>query len=372
MFTSLQPSVHRILGSTRGLVLPESVTTLAEVLREHNYATGAFTENAAISAPRGFFRGFDTYREVKVVGERLGHVKRTLGDGLKWLERNRGRQFFLFLHTYQVHTPYQPPPAYAELFEGDGHVFDPRLDGRPKWHPNHYDGEIRYTDDSLADFFGRARAAGLLKNTIVVFLSDHGEAFLEHDLYAHGPDVHEEVVRVPLIFFGPGIPRGQRVSTPVGLIDLMPTLLELAHASAPPGLMGRSFASLLRGDGDASEFANRPIISEAWWQLAITATGGKRLEVPIFAVRRGNRKLLRWPQGSDFRFAYYDLASDPGERRDLYDPDDPDAASLRELLHGYPDQMAALRQALLSGELPSEVQPDPERQEKLRALGYLE
>ena len=372
MFTSLRPSVHGVKeasgpGARR---LAPGAATLAEVLRAHGYTSGAITENAAIALPHGFARGFHTYRENKTFRTQ-GHVERTLSDGLAWLEEHRDKQSFLFLHTYQVHTPYAPPPEYDSLFAGDGVEAHPDIP--PDWHPDLYDREIRYTDDQLRGFFERAQRQGLLEDAIVVLTSDHGEGFLEHGFVGHGTDVHDEILRVPLVLTGPGIPPGRRVDAPVGLIDLMPTLLELVNVPAPPGLMGLSFASLVLGFGDAVPFRERTLYSEAWMTYGETARGALTVLQPTFAAQRGEHKLVHYRDGMGGRFVYYDLARDPREREDRYDPDDPEVAELREQLERYAEEMKTLSVALeREAESGGQLLPDPERTEKLRALGYLE
>ena len=372
MFTSLQPSVHAVreYSTPESRRLAPAAVTLAEQLRAYGYTNGAFTENAAIALMHGFARGFDNYRENKSFRTE-GHVERTLADGLAWLSRHRHKQFFLFLHTYQVHTPYSPPPEYGSLFEGDG--VDAHPDVPPAWHPDLYDREIRYTDDQLREFFERAEREGLLEDAIVVLTSDHGEAFLEHGFLGHGPAVHEEVLRVPLVFAGAGIPAGRRVEVPVGLVDLMPTLLGLSDVPAPSGLMGRSIAGLVLGRGDAVPFWERTLYSEAWFTAGITASGRVKVAQPTFSARRGTHKLIRYLEGEGARWVYYDLARDPGEREDRYDPDDSEVAQLHEGLERYAEQMKSLRIALEREQKLSVWPPlDPQRDEKLRALGYLD
>jgi arylsulfatase A-like enzyme len=374
LFTSLHPSVHGILDGFA--VLPTRAVTLAELLRAQGYATAAVTEDGPLSA-RQFGRGFDAFSENKSahVDVPSGQVDRTFTQARRWLERHGDRRFFLFLHTFQVHAPYAPPPAYERLFEEAAGAAPPARPGDAE--RLQYDREIRYVDDELRAFFGFLEARGLLRHTIFVLLSDHGDAFLEHGLLGHGADVHAEVMHVPLVFRGPGVARGRRVARPVAHVDLMPTLLELVGVTPPASLQGRSFAPLLRaGAGDASAAAPAPIFSEAWYRWG-SLPGGKRIAVaqPTFAVRVGDRKLIRVPRGAGFGYAYYDLAADPGERVDLAAREREAAGELRALLDAYPAGAAAARAALEAGgpAAPAAAPAlDPEREEKLRALGYVE
>jgi arylsulfatase A-like enzyme len=377
-FTSLQPSVHGITGNLIFKTITPATRTLAGVLREAGFETGAITENGPLAAMHGFARGFNSYSENKgPEGERnLGFVDETLDAGRRWLERHAGERFFLFLHTFQVHTPYAPPDEYAGYFPNP-------LPGEerlpPVFRPTLYDREIRYLDDELRAFFEDLDDMGLWSNTLLVFMGDHGEAFLEHDFLFHGGVLHDEVLRVPLIVLGPGVSAGHRVEEPVSLLDLTPTLLDWLGVRPPPGMMGRSFAAALRGAAAGGPSPDRPIYSETWTELTTRMTGDglktERLEHPVFAVRKQGRKLIRRGPPAAPQYQYYDVARDPEEAVDLYERDATAAADLRALLEAYEASMAKTREALAAGEdmpaLPPEL-VDPEHIDKLRALGYLQ
>jgi arylsulfatase A-like enzyme len=194
MLTGLAPTVHGTHGFLAGL--PDGVPTLASVLREQGYATAAVTENGPMAAERGFDRGFDGYIENKSADLKAhaGHVEDTLSRGLAWIRAHRDRRRFLFLHTFQVHTPYAPPPRYQNLFASDD--VDPRGMSflPPWWQPRRYDQEIRYTDTEFGAFLGALEEDGLLDDTIVVLVSDHGEEHLDHRALGHGPAVHDKIL----------------------------------------------------------------------------------------------------------------------------------------------------------------------------------
>jgi hypothetical protein len=134
--------------------------------------------------------------------------------------------------------------------------------------------------------------------------------------------------------------------------------------------MGRSFAALLRESGGGG-LEPRPLFAETWFARGFGAEGPKPVRQPSYSVRLGARKLVRLRDGEGFRYAYYDLASDPAERRDLYAADPAAAADLRALLDAYPDRAARLREAMLDGSA-GEAAVDPLRESQLRALGYVE
>ena len=235
-----------------------------------------------------------------------------------------------------------------------------------------YDREIRYVDDELRELIATLEATGNADDTIVVLTSDHGEEFLEHGLRSHGGHLYEESVRVPLLIRGPGIPAGQRVATPVAMADLMPTLLELFDLPAPADREARSLLPLARG-ADPSAFAGRPIYSEGLVKYQAGSEGVRRFDPPIHAVSVGQRKLVRDREQGEVRYELYDLAADPLERRNLFGEERANASDLKALLERYPAEQEARRRRL-AGEAPAEEAPpiDPERERKLRALGYLE
>ncbi len=377
IFTSLQPASH---GTTDGMkVIPKHIPTLPELIRAAGFDTAGITEDGWLGIRHGFGRGFDVFQENKSpqIMSPDGQVDRTFAEAAAWLERNRDKRFFLFLHTFQVHYPYAPPSRYAGLFS-DGAT-------RSEERPSHlramddYDREIRYTDDELRRLVGRLRDLGLDARTVFVVTGDHGEAFLEHGLLEHSGRLHEEIVRVPLLFAGPGIPAGRRIATPVAHVDLLPTILELLAIPAPAWSEGRSLVGLVTGRDPESAFADRALFSETRSKSALAAE--RRMigfAAPAFMVRQGSRKLLRYPDAAGgFRYELYDVAADPGEQRDLHATEGEAAAELRALLDGYEAAGQAHRERIdasagVRGE-PQEAAPlDPSQEEKLRALGYLE
>ncbi len=375
MFTSLQPAAH---GTTDGMkAIPQRIPTLPEWLRAAGVQTAAITEDGWLGIQHGFGRGFDVFVENKSpdIMNPTGQVDLTFARAADWLESNRHKRFFLFLHTFQVHTPYAPPPRYAELFAAASD--EPR--SAPLRSMDDYDREIRYTDDELRRLFERLRALDLASRTVFVLTADHGEAFLEHGLLQHGGRLHEEVVRVPLLLAGPGIPPGRRITTPVAHVDLLPTILDLFGLPAPAWSEGRSLMGLVSGRENDADFSGRALFSETRTATALTGDGGVvDFPAPSFMVRRGSRKLLRYPDGTGgFRYELYDVASDPEERLDLFPSGAASDVELRELLDGY-EARSEQRRAAIGGPALSpaphaeSVPLDPAQEQKLRALGYLE
>ena len=229
--------------STKGTesdVLPQAATTLAEVFHEHGYATAAFVRNGQLRAGMGFEQGFDLYRD------QAGDAREIRWRAVDWLdERPAQSPFFLYLHLLDAHWPYPIPDEYATRFAPADDVAFLRHDDWRGLRDAINDGEtlldakqlaslkalyaasLRYIDDQLARLFVELERRGLAENTVVCIVSDHGEEFLEHGRIGHGHGLSQELLQVPWILKVPGR-AARRVSEPVSLIDLFPTLLGAA------------------------------------------------------------------------------------------------------------------------------------------------
>jgi arylsulfatase A-like enzyme len=305
--------------------------TLAEVLQDGGYNTAGICDGGNLQLNRGMAQGFD-YWDSKFLGayNRVAEAKKWFTSG-----RDKDMPFFMFLHTYQVHTPYLPAPKFVEMF------VDPNYDGPflqawknayaaytstarapgairkiqqdhynpllPKDHgvspPEEdvtfikalYQAEIRLTDDAFGQMVAWLKENDLYEDTLIIVTSDHGEEFWEHGTYGHH-QVYDTTLHVPLIVRAPGGPRGERRSEPVELIDLMPTLIHHADLPPPPTMQGR-IIDLHRAHPDAGE---RDVIGESNWP-----------EHQI-AVRVGEQKAVLFPE-EDKPAEVFDLATAPGE-----------------------------------------------------------
>ncbi len=367
LLTSLFPSVHGIElweEGRPGHVLNPAVFTLAEVLKEAGYATGAFTGGAHMDRRRGFDQGFDVYTQE---GE--------LGHALAWLKRHHRRKFFLFFHTYQVHDPYVPPRRYIDLFDPDyrGPILDAvarvrrdpgawddehrlfwasvdRSDPRAvRFVSNLYDAGIRHMDEeTLARLLGQLDAYGLGRDTLVVFTSDHGEAFGEHGAFLHD-DLYAGTLHVPLVLRWPArLPAGVRVAARARTIDVMPTILDLLGIPAPPDVQGRSLVPLLAGSG-----ADADAVSEY-----------SQPQRPFESLRRGERSYIR-DGASEHVFA-----DGPREEDDVAAREPDTIAAMRAELDGW--RAACRGLAARYGPRGEGVMPGRETLERLRALGYVQ
>jgi arylsulfatase A-like enzyme len=352
LFTSLYSEAQPALGR-----LPDSspLPLLGERLRAAGFETAAFTEDALLAGSFGLWFGFDRFVERAFLEHDRG--EQTFADGARYLREHRERRFFLFLHTYKTHAPYVASERYQGLFAGLDEPGPAQI--APRVHPRYrdeldaYDRAIREADDLVGGLLAELRALGLEERTIVVLLSDHGESFGEHVGPGHGWSGHQEQLAVPLVLRGPGIPAGLRVETPVSLVDVAPTLLDLLGVDGLPAAQGISLAPALRGEplpqGRALFFA---------WLRA--GSGG---------VRRGARKYVH-VAGEPAGLAF-DLDADPGEQRPVAGPAPPQSLA-GGLLAKHRDRSARLRAEAAAGAPAAEGTLTEEVERSLRALGYLE
>jgi arylsulfatase A-like enzyme len=361
LFSGLYPVRHGVL--TAPLSAPPEVESFVQRLRGAGYRTAAFTEDGNLSLRSGFGRGFSQY--VESVGERgraLGEVRATFARARAWLESNRAEPFFLFVHTYQVHAPYDPPEEYRRLFAGDG-LAGP-ADPEARALRDDYDREIRLVDDELRGLVAALERASRPGAAIALVVSDHGEEFAEHGLFQHGAAVFDEALRVPLVFWGPGrIPAGRRVAGQVSLVDVAPTLLALAGSEPPEGLDGRS---LLPSIDAGAPPEPRTLYSEA--RAGVRYTGASETESwspPLVSLRREGEKWIvhRPERGTRWQTLRFDLARDPLERSPL------------PLADGERERAEERASEYLAEAVPALSEPealDPELRERLRLLGYAE
>jgi len=261
MFTGLYPSEHGVFPPSD--VLAAEIPTLPELFRAAGFRTFGHSEGGYVQGGYGFARGFEEWTDTPYAAE--SDIERTFARGAASLARLApGERFLLFLHTYSVHDPYEPPEPYRTRFwpgpppDGAFAATGPNFaafnrnqlrapDAAAAYYRALYDAGVAYMDDVLARFYGELERLGLAGDTLLVFTSDHGEEFLEHGRYVH-TQVYPETLRVPLVVVDPRLTRGRRVERLVELVDLLPTLAEVAGVAVPDGLSGESFAGLLAGD----------------------------------------------------------------------------------------------------------------------------
>jgi len=325
ILTGLLPPAHGVRGNG-AFALGAGPTTLAEAMRARGYATGAFIGGFPLSRRFGLGRGFDHYDDTveKAPGVHYEFAERraaaVVDAARAWLGAHPA-PVFVWVHLFDPHAPYDPPPAFAGL--------DP------------YRGEVASADAAVGVLLAAWDARP--GPSVVAFTADHGEAFGEHREESHSLFVYDTTLHVPLILRGPGLPPGRRIKEAVGLTDLAATLLDLA-GGAGPTVPGRSLLGALRGPLHSHLYAETlaPRLDFGWSDLR--------------AWREGRYKYIRAP-----RPELYDVDADPGETEDLVSRQ-PDVAR----------RMAAALDAALAalGDSETTRAVDPDVAERLRALGY--
>jgi arylsulfatase A-like enzyme len=308
-------------------VVPLRRALLAERFFEAGYRTAAFTGGGYVSARYGFGQGFEVYADHDEQAE--GGPETIAAAALAWVRARGDRPFLLFLHTYEPHYPYTRPgfadPAAAgrlppaisarEVDAMHRGVLVP-TEGERRYVRDLYDGDVAHADRVFGGLLESLERDGILDRAVLVVFSDHGEELWDREPgYSpeHGHTLYQELVHVPLFVRWPGhVPAGARVRTPVSLIDLGPTLLDLAGLPADPAHRGRSLAEALRAGGEPEE---TPIFAES------VQYGPER-----FMLRQGNLKVVLTPYPDRLENAVpiearplevFDLAADPRETRDL-------------------------------------------------------
>ncbi len=338
------PRSHKVISHES--FVDEDVTTLAEMLKQQGYRTAAFISSHALDSKYGLDQGFDTYWEVhKEFAALERQIQKnqekcaTTDAALDWLGETIGSEFFLWIHWFDPHRPYDPPPRYLREFTG-GYAGTATSDPdfiMKVWREQIdltredvsylvgcYDGEVAFTDAQVGRVLDALAARGLLDNTIVIITADHGEILYEHEHYfGHDIGLYDECIMIPLIMRvpGQGLP-GARISPLVQSLDIMPTLLEVLGMEVPDRLEGRSLIPLMREAGQ----------STAAFAFSETFPFPEK-SPPRHAVRTAEAKLIwKETQADTLDKAYYDLIRDPGETVNLYSGALPPAARLDSVL----------------------------------------
>ena len=333
--------------------------TLASVLKQAGYQTGAVIAAAVLDSRFGLNQGFDFYfdhfefsrlDEVNLDEmERPGNVVADVTlDWLQkdWLAKNSQKNFFLWMHLYDPHFPYHPPEPYASEYAA---------------HP--YDGEIAFADEQVGRLLRFLKEKGIYQNTVIVLCGDHGESLGEHGEKTHGFFIYNATMHVPLIIRLPEnrLSEGAKARTvddPVSLVDLMPTLLGVLGLEVPSQVQGRSLLPELRGESASRGQDDK-------------AARDRVLYGETFLPRiHFNWSELRGSENTKYHFIdaphpeLYDLAKDPGELHNLFTEKTAVADEMRARL------AALIRDYSAGKEMAEKTGLDPALMERLKALGY--
>ena len=363
MLSSLYQETHRVgfgAGTPEGRndTIPAEVELVPEILGRNGWHTVAVTGGGYMSATFGFSRGFEDF------SDRARSVDQGTTMLLEKIERAMidGRPVFAMYHTYEIHSPYEPPQEYRSLFGEFQSDIPPKSEALVPLQvraskvlkredfdflESQYDGEIRYTDVVLRRFFRRLSEIGFLENALIIVTADHGEEFGDHGGLLHRGTLYEELVHIPLILVGPDVPGGIIDPRLVSLIDIAPTILDAAGLPKTPIMEGRSLL-------------NRPPVADWSAQRAFAQYTDR-----LYSVRTPRWKLILKTHSG--RFELFDLRRDPAERLNV--------------VKRYPEigdvlgaELDTWRKGLLRLNIP-ENRPhrvSPELIDELKALGYVE
>ncbi|HEX4486346.1 MAG TPA: sulfatase-like hydrolase/transferase, partial [Terriglobales bacterium] len=339
MFTGTLPTLNG-MHDFSGNKLGPNQTTLAAVLKNAGYATGAVIGSAVLDSRFGLNRGFDFYYDhfdfSRLQESNLDEMERpgnvVADQALDWLEKNSQKKFFLWMHLYDPHYPYRPPEPFATEYKD-----------RP------YDGEIAFADSQVGRLISFLKQKGLYRNTIIVVTGDHGEGLGEHSEKTHGFFIYNSTLHVPVIVHLPG-QAAKKIENVVNLADLMPTVLESVKVPVPTQVQGKSLLPLI---------ADKP-------------TDPRNLYAETFLPRlHFNWSELRSVENQKYHFIdapkaeLYDVSKDPGETQNLFDQKKAVSEEMRALL------ARIIKENSGNQELAEKSGLDPALAERLRSLGYM-
>ena len=381
MFTGLYPTAHQVVGPTDQL--GDAYTTVAELLAPAGYQRAAVVSGPYLSRKHNLNQGFGLYNDSPITpgGDKAAakditntKVEAGVNDFLRH-KRSTSRPFFLFVYIWDPHYDYIPPPPFDQRFvpqsaepidvtgyEIGGTVTQNATPAQMDYVIAQYDGEIACTDAMLGRFWATLKELNLWDSTAILLTADHGESFFEHGTKGHKNDLYVESLHVPLIIKSPDQRIGRVDDRLVNLIDLHPTILELAGVDPGPTIHGRSILGVPRSTTDPVYFE-----LETSWYFTRRTTGEKYKKSEHWrAVLAGDRKLIH--QEEDGRWELYDLTADPAEQSPLIATGDEEKARLRALLAAWHTSVKAVAAAYEAG---GEADLSPDDVKRLRGLGYV-
>ena len=391
MFTSRPPHVTGVMFGSRNQYIVDEELLLAEIAKQHGLRTAGVVSNGVLGAATNFGQGFDTYVETyKLVSGAQGSRADTVtAIAEQWLRvRQTDEPFFLWVHYVDPHARYAPAEEYAAPFLADGFYdatplrlneddnnFDSGVAGRywrrngsqqeRGWYVANYDGEIAYTDAMIGRLLDVIDEQGFLSNSLIVLTADHGESLGEHRyFFEHGWYPYNASAWVPFVVYWPGMPDpGRRVTYPVSLIHLVPTVVDLMDWEVEaPRFHGTSLTPVMRGE---QERVDDYVVVEA-------GEGGLRPHEFLSSIEDSRWKLLHIPneqyqrQMQGMEYELYEVRVDPMETQNVVS-EHPELVEL----------MKTLLKTRVTSSGPTSTEPgrlpnySPEEIENLRSLGYI-
>jgi arylsulfatase A-like enzyme/Flp pilus assembly protein TadD len=338
ILTGTYPLFHQVRNNGTYTLAPE-LETLAEALKIKGLKTAAFVSSFTVDSRFGLDQGFDVYDDQLAPDQTFKALTserkadKVFDSFSRWMDRNTVQPFFVWIHFFDPHLPYDPPSPYREQFPDDP-----------------YDGEIAYMDFYVGKILDKLRELGLLSNTLIILAGDHGEAFGEKQEKGHGIFIYEHTMRVPLIFYAESnLPQGEIIESRVRLIDIMPSILDMLDTSLPESIQGTSLLPFIEGKNkdDLSSYIESyyPRENFGWSELV--------------GLIDGEWKYIKAPQEE-----LYNLEQDPGEENNLIQEE-------RRIVQEKRDKLEEIIQSSVSPMVAGKRKLSAEESERLRALGYI-
>ena len=375
LVTGTWPTIHGGLGKQVVLTpLREEVPTLAEIRKEWDFTTLGFANAAFVSPMLGFDRGFDVFDHRHAFNWEIRRADETIRDALSAMRERQSEPCFVFIHLFDPHLDYDPPPGYAARFTGGRaepalplsmqKCMDLKTNGGEDppgpvdvaYVKGVYQGEINFTDVHLGRLVDELKKMGIYDRTILIVTADHGEEFWEHRGFEHGHTLYDELIRIPLVVKLPtDIAAAARVvDAQVRILDVAPTILELLGIEKPESFAGESLMPLIMGQSSEDRIA----FAES------TLYGSDKL------AWRGRRYKYIVDVNPDAEASpeLYDLQNDPGETENLLAARPGVAARLRAELAEFYGELSSRAKNMSQ---PTIKDMSPQTIESLRSLGYI-
>jgi len=404
LMTSLYSFTHGI--SLDSDTIPKGASTLAEQLRAAGYVTASVVSNPFAGRLTGLQRGFDYMSEWAVVQRRRTDAEDRATDSaalnkvvFPWLEQHRDEPFFLYAHATDPHAPYRPPAGFEEKFAnpaetpefnrnyvklrdkaqyGGGTVISRALCAKSGVNPDgfihraidRYDGEVLHNDWSLQQLVDKLKQIGVLDNTLIVVVSDHGEEFWEHGWTAHGHSLYQELTHGVFLMWNPKlIPTPRRVTEPVQLIDVMPTVLDLLGLKIPDVVQGQSLAAFAKGQ----PFQRRgPVMTSRYAHPHAKPNGFvPENRTDTVALLDAGWKLIYRDKAKEVgmnKVELYDRRTDRGEAKNVAGEHPQEVSRMMTEIGKWLDAEKQIKSFLGRG---AKATMDQKTLEQLRSLGYI-
>jgi len=322
--------------------LPDEELLLSEILHQRGFRTGAIVSALVLAADYGLNQGFDLYYEEGIKATPSGSglwfeqrpADQSVDRAITWLKANADRPFFLWLHLFDPHAPYEAPPPYREQYKDAP-----------------YNGEVAFTDAQVGRLLDEFKAMGLYDNSLIVALSDHGESLGEHGEPYHGNFLYQGTMHIPLLVRVPGGRRGVVVSDLTSSIDVAPTVLDALGIERPASIQG---VSLLDAAARGGRVPARSVYLESIYPTATYGWATARAIV-----------LLPWKLIDLPRPELYEATQDPAEKTNLYGER---PAQVEDLRAEFQELVGGIE---AGARAPEQVQLDDETLDRLQSLGYV-